>query len=412
MLLKQNILTALRSLMANKLRSGLTILGIVIGVAAVVALMAIGNGATSDITSQIQSSGTNLLTVQAGRNQRPQAGGAPPAFAALTYKDYQALQAALTSIAGIAPVYQASGSTIVFENDSYTVSVAGTSEDYLEVYSYQMERGRFFSAEDRRGTKQVVVLGATTAGELFPNSEAVGQTVKINDMRFTVIGVLKAKGSSGFSDPDDIALIPLETGYLKLFGANAVRDGQKMVNSIAVSAASADVVDSVTAQINFIMRRQHKIEPGADDNFRVQSQSEMLSTLSTITTTLTTFLGAIAAISLLVGGIGIMNITLVSVSERTREIGLRKAVGARKDHILLQFLIETMTLSVLGGGIGILLGVGIAATVSALGLIKSLVTTSSIALAFSFSLAIGLFFGIYPAYRAANLHPMEALRSE
>jgi putative ABC transport system permease protein len=411
MLLTQNILTALRSLMANKLRSGLTILGIVIGVAAVVALMAIGTGATSDITSQIQSSGTNLLSIQAGRTQRPQAGGAPPAFSALTYKDYQALNAALTDIAGIAPVYQAN-STVVFENDSYDVSVTGTSEDYLKVYSYEMERGRFFTADDRQNNKQVAVLGATTAGELFPNTEPVGQTVKINDVRFTVMGVLKAKGSSGFSDPDDIILIPLETGYLKLFGANAIRNGQKTVSSIAVSAASAEAVDSVTAQINFIMRRQHKIEPGADADFRVQSQSDMLETLSTVTTTLTTFLGAIAAISLLVGGIGIMNITLVSVSERTREIGLRKAVGARKDHILLQFLVETMTLSLLGGIIGILLGVGIAQTVSALGLINSLVTASSILLAFSFSLGIGLFFGLYPAYRAANLHPMEALRSE
>ncbi len=411
MLLTQNILTALRSLMANKLRSGLTILGIVIGVAAVVALMAIGSGATSDITSQIQSAGTNLLSIQSGRMQRPQAGGAPPSFSPLTYKDYQALQAALTDTAGIAPVYQAS-STVVFETDSYSVSVTGTSEDYLKVYSYEMERGRFFTAEDRQNNKQVAVLGATTAGELFPNTEAVGQTVKIDDVRFTVVGVLKAKGSSGFSDPDDIVLIPLETGYLKLFGANAIRNGQKTVNSIAVSAASAEAVDAVTAQINFIMRRQHKIEPGAEADFRVQSQSDMLETLSTVTTTLTTFLGAIAAISLLVGGIGIMNITLVSVSERTREIGLRKAVGARKDHILLQFLVETMTLSLLGGVIGIGLGVGIAQTVSALGLINSLVTMSSILLAFSFSLGIGLFFGLYPAYRAANLHPMEALRSE
>jgi putative ABC transport system permease protein len=411
MLLTQNILTALRSLMTNKLRSGLTILGIVIGVAAVVALMAIGSGATSEITSQIQSAGTNLLSIQAGRMQRPQVGGAPLSFSALTYKDYQALQAALTDVAGIAPVYQ-SNSTVVFENDSYNVSVTGTSEDYLKVYSYEMERGRFFTAEDRRKNKQVAVLGATTARELFPNTEAVGQTVKIDDVRFTVVGVLKAKGSSGFSNPDDIVLIPLETGYLKLFGANAVRNGQKVVSTIAVSAASAEGVDTVTAQINFVMRRQHKIEPGAEADFRVLSQSDMLETLNTVTSTLTTFLGAVAAISLLVGGIGIMNITLVSVSERTREIGLRKAVGARKDHILLQFLVETMTLSLLGGIIGIGLGVGIAQAVSALGLIRSLVTVSSILLAFTFSLAIGLFFGLYPAYRAANLHPMEALRSE
>jgi putative ABC transport system permease protein len=411
MLISQNILTALRALMANKLRSALTILGIVIGVAAVVALMSIGTGATSDITNRIQSTGANLLNIQAGRSRRPTAGGGPPSFTSLTYKDYLALEAALTDIAGIAPAYQ-SNSTVVFGEDSYDVSVIGVTEDYLTVHTYEMARGRFITKTERENEKQVAVLGATTAGELFANADPLGQVVKINDVKFTVVGVLASKGSSGFNNQDDLVLIPLETGYLKLFGANAVRNGERVVSAIAVSASSADSVDSVSAQITFIMRRQHKIALDADDDFRVSSQAEILQTLSSVTATLTTFLGAIAAISLLVGGIGIMNITLVSVSERTREIGLRKAVGARKDHILFQFLVETMTLSIIGGLLGILFGIGIAAAVTALGLITAKVAVSSILLSFFFSLAIGLFFGIYPAYRAANLHPMEALRSE
>ncbi len=411
MLLSQNILTALRGLMANKLRSALTILGIVIGVAAVVALMGIGTGATSDITSRIQSNGANLLNIQSGRSQRPSAGGAPPSFSAITYKDYLALQAALTDIAGIAPAYQ-TNTTVVYGEESYEVSVIGVTEDYLAVRTYSMASGRFLTEADRKSKKQVAVLGATTAEELFANADPVGKAIKISDVQYTVIGVLQAKGSSGFDDQDDLVLIPLETGYLKLFGSNALRNGEKIVSAIAVSASSAETVDSVSSQITFVMRRQHDLEIDEEDDFRVSNQAEMLETLSSVSSTLTPFLGAIAAISLLVGGIGIMNITLVSVSERTREIGLRKAVGARKNHILLQFLVETMTLSIIGGVLGILLGIGIASLVTALGLITAQVSLSSILLSFFFSLAIGVFFGIYPAYRAANLHPMEALRSE
>lgn len=410
MLISQNILTALRGLMANKLRSALTILGIVIGVAAVVALMAIGNGATSSITNRISSNGSNLLNIQAGRSQRP-APGAQFAPTFLTYKDYQALAATLTDVAGIAPAYQ-SRYTVTQGVQSSTVAVTGITEDYLKVHTYDVALGRGITANDRTKLTQVAVIGSTTAEDLFPNEMPVGRTIRMNNQNFTVIGTLKSKGSTGFDNQDDVVFIPLETGYSKLFGANAVQNGEKMVNAIAVSANSAETVDSVSAQITFVLRHQHHLKPDAADDFRVQNQAELLSTLSSVTTTLTTFLGAIAALSLLVGGIGIMNITLVSVSERTREIGLRKAVGARKDHILLQFLIETTTLSISGGIIGILLGMAIAGIVTATGLITAQVTISSILLSFFFAVAIGLFFGIYPAYRAANLHPMEALRSE
>jgi putative ABC transport system permease protein len=410
MLFSQNIRTAFRGLTANKLRSGLTILGIVIGVAAVVALMGIGNGATSSITSRIASNGSNLLNIQAGRSQRP-APGAMFAPTYLTYKDYQALEKTLTDIAGIAPAYQSSY-TITVGTESASVSVLGVTQDYLNVHTYTIASGRNFTATDRSKQKQVAVIGATIVDDYFAGSDPLGKIIKINDKSFTVIGTLVSKGSTGFDNQDEIIMIPLETGYAKLFGSNAVRNGEKMISAIAVSASSADTVDLVETQITFVLRHQHHLATGADDDFRISNQAELLSTLSSVTSTLTTFLGAIAAISLLVGGIGIMNITLVSVSERTREIGLRKAVGARKDHILFQFLVETMTLAILGGVIGIGLGSAIAWGVTALGLITSQVSLSSILLSFFFSVAIGLFFGIYPAYRAANLHPMEALRSE
>ena len=410
MLLRQNFMTALRGLMANKLRSALTILGIVIGVAAVVALMAIGNGATSSITSRIQSSGTNLLNIQAGRSQRPSA-GQPFIQQSLTYKDYQALTKTLTDVAGISPAYQ-SQYTITQASLNTQTSVIGVTEDYLKVNNYEVGNGRGISVNDRNKKSQVAVIGSTTAEDLFAGANPIGGSIKINNLKFTVIGVLTSKGSSGFSNQDDLVLIPLETGYYKLFGSNAVRNGEKIVSVIAVSASSPDTVDSVSSQITFVMRRMHHLDFEDDDDFRISNQAQMLETLSSVTSTLTAFLGAIAALSLLVGGIGIMNITLVSVSERTREIGLRKAVGARKDHILFQFLIETMTLSVTGGLLGILLGAAIAWVVTALGLITAQVSASSVMLSFFFSMAVGLFFGIYPAYRAANLHPMEALRSE
>lgn len=410
MLFSQNILTALRGLMANKLRSALTILGIVIGVAAVVALMAIGNGATSSITSRIQSNGSNLLNIQAGRNVRP-AAGAQSAPTYLSYDDYVALSKTLSDVAGIAPAYQ-SRYTITLGSQSSQISVTGVTEDYFKVHSYEIATGRSLNANDRTKMSRVAVIGATTATDLFPNSNPIGQKIKVNGVNFTVVGTLVSKGSSGFTNEDDIICIPLETGYSQLFGSNAIQNGQNTLSGIAVSAASAEAVDSVSGQITFVMRHQHRLKAGQDDDFRILNQAALLSTLSGVTATLTAFLGAIAALSLLVGGIGIMNITLVSVSERTREIGLRKAVGARKDHILFQFLIETMTLSLIGGIVGILLGMAIAGVVTLLGLITAEVSLSSILLSFFFSLAIGLFFGIYPAYRAANLHPMEALRSE
>jgi putative ABC transport system permease protein len=409
MLFSQNLRTALRGLTANKLRSSLTILGIVIGVAAVVALMAIGNGATSSITNRIQGSGSNLINIFSGRFQRN--GGGSAQFSFLTYKDYLALKSGLTNVSAIAPTFQSSY-TVKQGSQSLRSQVVGVTPDYFTVHNTTTDIGRPLDAGDSAAQSRVAVIGSQTSADLFQGLSPIGRIIKINGIPFTVVGVLKAQDTAGFENPNDTILIPLETGYTKLYGANAVQNNERVVSSISVSAASADAVNTVMSKAETILRVQHGLLPSETSDFTINSQTQLLSTLTSITTTLTIFLGSIAAISLLVGGIGIMNIMLVSVTERTREIGLRKAVGARKDHILFQFLVETITLSLIGGIIGILLGAAIAWAFTALGLITAVVSTSSVMLSFFFAVAIGLFFGLYPAYRAANLHPMEALRYE
>jgi len=413
MLFSENLKIALRALRANKLRSVLTILGIVIGVATVVALLALGKGTTASVTSSIQSNGSNLLTVSAGRQQggRPGAGGGSQVASYLYYADYQLLQRSLSGVSAIAPSYQSSY-LVKYGAESFNVNVTGITKDYQETNSYKVTTGRFISDGDNKAQALVAVLGSQTAEDLFGGLTPIGKTISVNGIKFEVIGVLESKGSSGFGSSDDAIFIPLETGYTKLFGSKATYNDKKTVNSIAVSVTNADAMDTVSAQIKFLIRRSHKLASSAELDFNVLSQADLLSTITSVTNTLTIFLGAIAGISLLVGGIGIMNIMLVSVTERTKEIGLRKAVGATKNQILTQFLIETVTLSLLGGIIGILLGVGIALLFTATGLLTAVITADSILLAFFFALAIGVFFGIYPAFRAANLHPMVALRYE
>ncbi len=414
MLLSENFKIAIRALRANKMRSVLTMLGIVIGVATVVALLSIGKGATASITSSIQGNGSNLLTVSPGKQQSGPAGmGQSQQASYLYYTDYQLLQRALVdNIAAIVPSFQSSY-LVNYGSESFTVSVKGVTEDYQETNSYKIAEGRFITDGDNKSESLVAVLGSQTAEDLFGGLTPIGKTISVKGVKFEVVGVLEAKGSSGLSgSADEAVFIPLDTGYSKLFGSTATYNDKRIVNSISVSVATTEAMDTVSAQIKFLIRRAHKLTSSDELDFNVLSQSDLLSTLTTVTQTLTIFLGAIAGISLLVGGIGIMNIMLVSVTERTKEIGLRKAVGATKNQILTQFLIETMTLSVLGGIIGILLGVGIALLFKATGMISSVITYDSILLAFTFALAIGVFFGLYPAYRAANLTPMVALRYE
>ena len=406
----ENFRIALRALAANKMRSVLTMLGIIIGVGAVVALMAIGNGATASITSQVQGIGSNLLNVSPGNFEDGQGQvSARPAVLYLT--DFQALERQLTDVDHVVPVFQGR-LTLTYEQNSVDVAVTATTPGYAPTRSYEVAFGRMLIPSDNSGAARVAVLGSETATDLFGTLNPVGRTIKIGGVSFKVVGVLASKGSGGFQNEDETVLVPLETGYIKLFGANATFNGKRRLNGIMISASNADTIDAVMAQTERVLRRERGLLPNQEADFSVLSQTQFLDALSTITATLTAFLGAIAGLSLMVGGIGIMNIMLVSVTERTKEIGLRKAVGARQRIILMQFLVETLVLSLTGGLLGIGLGWGIAAAVSAADLIQARVTLDAVALAFFFSAAVGLFFGIYPAYRASRLRPIEALRYE
>ncbi len=407
--LLNNIRVAFRSLTSNLLRSFLTLLGIVIGVAAVVALLSIGQGVTAGVTSRVESLGSNLITIAGSRSFTPGVVGGTTST--LFYDDYTAILQNATNVLAIAPIYS-SPEQVTYQDNTSSYQITGTNEDYFTVHAYTVSSGRPLLASDNDLRSKVIVIGSTVASELFSGLNPVGRSVTINNSDYEVVGVLTTSGSASFGSGDNSILIPIETGYTYLFGSRAMLNGQRTLSSIALSAATANDVNSVISQVDIILRGTHGL--GLTDTlpFTVSSQAQALSTLSSITSTLTLFLGAIAAISLIVGGIGIMNISLVSVTERTREIGLRKAVGAPRRAILFQFLIETMTLAILGGVVGILLGVAISLLVSLSGLIHASITAGTIALSFGSAALIGLFFGIYPAYQASKLSPIEALRYE
>ena len=405
-----NIRVALRALLANKMRSSLTVLGIVIGVAAVVALLSIGRGATSGITNSVESMGTNLITVSAGRSFGPGMGG-QSSSGTLLYSDYEKIAAKVSGMHAIAPYYS-SMDQVSTTNLTSNYTIMGVTTDYKEATNQVIKDGRWLTGQDNASKSRVVVIGATVATDLFQGLNPIGRKIKINNSQFEVVGVLESKGTMGFLSGDSNIFLPLSTGYAKVFGSRATSQGKYVLSGITVSAENADTVDTIISQIENVLRASHNLSLSDDLPFSVSSQASMLSSLSSISDTLTALLGAIAGISLLVGGIGIMNITLVSVTERTREIGLRKAVGAPQKAILFQFLVETMTLSIIGGIIGILLGAAIAGVVTYLGLITAKVTADVVILSFSFSALIGLFFGIYPAYQASKLRPIEALRYE
>jgi putative ABC transport system permease protein len=403
----ENFRIALRALSSNKLRSGLTMLGIIIGVGAVVALMAIGNGATASITSRVQGIGSNLLTVQPARTRV----GNTFTRSYLYYADYQALLQSLGNTATLAPVYQ-SNATVTYNAQSSNTSVAGTTPEYQTVREYDMDVGRFLTADDNTSKARVAVLGSQTALDLFQGLNPLGRSITINGTNLQVVGVLKSKGSSGFGNEDDLVLVPLDTDYSALLGGGAMNNGKWRITNLFISAATADLVDPVTNQATLTLRTMHQLKPEAALDVTISSQTAILSTLSGVTSTLTGFLGFIAAISLIVGGIGVMNIMLVSVTERTREIGLRKAVGAKRNNILFQFLIETLTLTLLGGVLGVGIGWSIAEVVKQLQVMQTQVTANSIILAFVVTLLVGVLSGLYPAYRASRLSPIEALRYE
>jgi putative ABC transport system permease protein len=405
----QALIEALESLTANKMRSGLTILGIVIGVAAVIAMVSIGRGAQNTITGSIQGIGTNLIFVLRGgtsdnvRNPQP-----------LTLGDAQAMADPFQapSVIGVAPELRGQVK-VTFGGQSTTTSLEGVTPDYARVRNTSVSEGQFISEEQILGRSSVVLLGQDVADKLFGRKQGlVGETVRIEGQPFRVSGVLASKGGSGFSNEDDRVIVPLSTAQTRLLR----RANRDQVDMIQVEAASASSVTQAQAEISQILRTRHRTAIGADD-FTILTQQDFLSTASTITNVLTIFLGGIAAISLLVGGIGIMNIMLVSVTERTREIGLRKALGARRMDILIQFLTESAVLSMLGGIIGIALGYLISYGVGRIAAANNTPITPAIGIdtiliATLFSTAVGLFFGLYPANRAAGLQPVEALRYE
>jgi putative ABC transport system permease protein len=404
----QSFLEALESLSSNKLRSSLTILGIVIGVAAVIAMVSIGRGAQNTITDSIQGIGTNLLFVfrngsEEVRNPKPITLGDAEAIA----DPFQA-----PSVAAVAPVLQGSGK-ITFGGESTTTSISGVTPDYAQVRNYQVTEGEFVNEEHMLGQASVVLLGPSVANTLFGRTEGlVGETIRIEGQPFRVIGILESKGGSGFSNEDDQVFVPFSTAQARLLR----RSSSDRVDMLIVSATSSADVPLASDEIAQILRARHRTQIGLDD-FSILTQQDFLATAGTITNVLTIFLGGVAAISLLVGGIGIMNIMLVSVTERTREIGLRKAVGAHKSDILIQFLTESSVLSLIGGLIGIALGWAISAVVGQIATannapINPTIGIDIILIATIFSTAVGLFFGLYPANRAASLEPVEALRYE
>jgi len=416
MRIMENVRIALRALAANKLRAALTMLGIIIGVGAVITLMSAGQGVSVYIEQQFQGVGSNLLFVLPGNFEQNSSGppGRSASGAKLTWGDVEALRDPLRApdvMTVAAQLY--SPATVKTAKRDMISDVSGVTPNYVDVRNWYPEVGRFFDEEDINSRARVAVVGRTVVETLFPdNPYPLEESIKINDIPFRIIGVLEEKGGSQFGDEDNTVLVPLPTAQTRLFSGRTP-SGELQVSAILAQAVSEERMDAASEQISMILRDQHEIDFADEDDFSVISQADLIEVFGQITGVLTIFLGAIAGISLLVGGIGIMNIMLVSVTERTREIGLRKAVGARRRDILWQFLVEAVALSLVGGIVGVIVGVLGAQLISTLAEgFSAVVTFKAVALATTFSAAVGLFFGIYPARRASMLNPIDALRYE
>ena len=403
MLIGETITVAFQSIRANKLRAALTMLGIIIGVGAVITMVALGSGAQKSVEDRINALGANLLSVFPG--QSFSGGFASANRVSLTTDDAAALDSSATTLAAVVP--ELSGNMQVkYGNQNFNLSVTGTTPNYIQAHNYTIPYGQMFTKGDNDGRQRYVLLGAALPDEWGQNPVSLlHQMIHIRGIPFEIIGILSPKGAQGFSNPDEQLLIPLLTAQYRIFGSNRLR-------SISVQVKDSVPLDLAMVDIERVMRRKHKIIPGRDDDFQIRNQADILATQQQATQVFTALLASIAAVSLLVGGIGIMNIMLVSVTERTKEIGIRKALGAARGTILFQFLIEALVLCLTGGGLGILLGVGGAIVLAKVFSWNVLISPVAIAVAFLFSGAVGLFFGLWPAKRAASLDPVEALRYE
>jgi putative ABC transport system permease protein len=404
MLLGETVVVAFQSIRANKLRAVLTMLGIIIGVGAVITMVALGSGAQKAVEDRIAALGANVLTVFAGQGRF--GGIRITDQTILSTDDYDALVRDATLLEAVVPEMQQS-LQVKYGNQNSNVNIVGTTPNYIQVRNYTVPHGRMFTSGDDEARQRYAVLGAAIPRMLGANPAAmVNQTIQIRGINFEIIGILSEKGAAGgWGNPDEQILIPLQTAKYRVFGSDRLR-------SMSVQVADGVPIEQGMVDLERVLRREHKIRPGQENDFTIRNQQDLLATQQQTTQVFTTLLASIAAVSLLVGGIGIMNIMLVSVTERTREIGVRKALGATRGNIMLQFLVEALALCLVGGALGVLLGVGAAITLARVMQWNTLISPAAVTIAFGFSALVGLFFGIWPARRAARLDPIVALRYE
>ena len=401
---KESFLMAWASLIANKMRSILTMLGIIIGVAAVIALVSIGNGVKQDIQNSISSLGSNLLMVMPGAPRTPGVRPSQGSMKSLKVSDYQAISK-LDGVKAASP-YTANSYVTIYQSKNWTTTVSGVSSNFQDVNNWTMSEGRFISSKNVENRERVAVVGQTVVKNLFAGEDPVGKEIRVKNIPFRVIGVLNSKGNGTMgNDQDDVIFIPYTTAMERVEGVDYLR-------MVYVVASDDNGIDRLQSDIENLLRVRHSIKDTNLDDFNIQNMKSIMETMEQTTGTLTLFLGAVAAISLVVGGIGIMNIMLVSVTERTREIGIRKALGATYFVIVTQFLIEAVVISLMGGLIGIALGIGASKLIGLASGMSTVISVPTIVLSFAFSMAIGLVFGIYPARKAAKLNPIDALHYE
>lgn len=399
----ESIEVALEGLAANKMRAALTMLGVIIGVGAVITMLAIAGGAKEQQMASIQRMGTNVLMVMAGQSRQGAVRGGFGSMQTLTLQDAEALATKCPSVVTAVPEVR-QNLQVKYSNQNTNTTIFGTSSDYPSVRNYNVQDGRFFTDQEVKGMRKVAAIGPTTAKNLFGSSSPVGKSVNIMGSRFKVVGLMAPKGAMGWNDPDDQIFIPVTTAMRRVFGVQNIRSISVQAKSMALTAQACNEVQS-------LLRKRHKISGDMDDFF-IGNQAEVMEMAEEASRVFTLLLAGIASVSLLVGGIGIMNIMLVSVTERTREIGIRKALGARRKDIMLQFLIESLVLSLFGGIVGILFGIADSSILGRSPEWNVSVSVQSMVLSFSFAVVVGIFFGLYPAWQASRLDPIEALRYE